>query len=186
MIYVPPHLPHVGPDKRLDVFRENRGFQLLRNRSRAQNVPLGVRKTALTVLAGIFLAGGLAVYPDLTQVDAEPGGASRVMELAHLGVDDAARPPDVIKSLLTYNSFQPLVSRLMIERDRGNLTFGQAEFFLNPDRCYIFVFDKSEEALVTVLAPGDTDRVDLLSDRRVQNVPEYLVGKAAIYVLPTG
>ncbi|MFK7849288.1 MAG: serine/threonine protein kinase [Rhodothermales bacterium] len=152
-----------------------------------------VTRTSLrtaTLSAGFILL--FLMYSFFSQQDIFNKDTSRVSASTHSMIklqlpvsDSVTGPPRVISALLQHRTFNVVIEQLKIERNKGNLAFGKKEEFLNPEKCYIFVFDKTEGNLTAVFATDEQERRDLLNDAPVDFTEDLLFNKAAVYILPT-
>ncbi|MFK7849287.1 MAG: protein kinase [Rhodothermales bacterium] len=94
--------------------------------------------------------------------------------------------PQIIEDLINQSgSVSVLMPQLVSLRNQGALSFGNETDFLNPDGCYIFVYENEHEPARAVLAPGSSERTELLQGNQMSNISDYLQGKAAIWVSVT-
>ena len=91
--------------------------------------------------------------------------------------------PESIRKLLAHRAFQPFMAHVVELRNNGELIFGRKGDFVNANRCYIFVFNRDDAEILGILAPGQTARYDLFSETSIEDVENYLSGKAAIWVM---
>lgn len=94
----------------------------------------------------------------------------------------AAPPSNVASELLAVTRFEELIDQLRRHQNLGHLTFGNAEDFLRPAQCYVFVVDPGREEVVAVLAPGPAGRTDLRSGAEGVDLPGRYAGHVAIWV----
>ncbi len=137
------------------------------------------------VIVGILVfVLATAAYLFFRPFTGEPVSAPPPAEPGSSGFAQVAPvPPPTIKDLIDQSvDLSSLTSRLAELRERGDLTFGRQADFLNPNHCYVFVFDEEGKSALAILAPGSENRFDLLNGALISDVPALLQGRATVWI----
>ena len=98
-------------------------------------------------------------------------------------------PDELINATVAYlysaikeNGDKSIVESLTALKLSGNLMYGNQSQFKNPDNCYIIVFSTDGSAVLGFLTPAKPDRLDLLTNKKIESLSKNYRNKRAIWL----